>query len=129
MLRLVSANIRARALNSISGAAPPGTIVEFREKQTDDREQNAEDVGHAQPTLQSAVNCADSVRTRSNGRPSSCKTLAGKIRGAADAQRQVMVSRQPVILENLSKGEMSELIESMLAWGVQNDVMFHDEAN
>jgi hypothetical protein len=124
VLRLVSANIRARALNWIR-AAPPGTIVEFRESKRT-TEQNAK-----MWAMLTEISLHGELRGQ-HWTPDQWKAIFMKDLGHEIEVLPTLDGRSwfPANLSssNLSKGQMSELIESMLAWGVQNGVVFHDEA-
>ena len=120
---LCNYNIRNRVINWIR-KAPNGTIVEFRENKRS-LEQNAK---------MWAMLTEIAIHGRLRGQrwsPDQWKAIFMK-----DLGQEVEVlptldgnSWFPTSLSSskLSKEQMSELIESMLAWGAQNGVVFADD--
>lgn len=123
VVTLVNERTRARALNWVR-AAPRGTIVEFKESRRSS-EQNAKMWAMLTEIAVQKTHC-DRHYT-----PDQWKVL---FMHACGRQIQFLPSLDGTTFvpwghqsSQLTKDEMSELIESMLAWGAENGVVFADD--
>ena len=123
LFTLVNAEVRQRAAKYISNEAPDGYRVEIKEPK-----RNLEQNSKLWPALHEI-----SEQVEHHGRKYDAETWKAIMMNALGQEMRFVPTLDgksvfPLGMRSseLSKREMSELIEFIIAWGVQNGVKFHD---